>query len=393
MTAIKWIAVYLLLMAVATCQTWVRNPPNGSQIGNPPTWPIQRGYNRLVYDPVQQQTLFMAAQNSCNVYTNALWEYNLSTNTFVMKTWSGSFPNPQVCSTPLKPDTSTYPGDRHPFITEVFDSTRGRFVIYGGSEAALNCSGTGPGVCGFQDMYHWFSTSIAAPPGQGWAADCSPCAPKVRMEGEMTYDNVDDLIVMYGGLSNGGSILGDTWTYSGTTNIWTKIQTTCSGSGCQTNACGIGCNSFGQRAGSSMVYDSINEKVVLFGGYIEGHGIDIPQGDTWEYDPVAHSWINYSPTTAPPALKYPALAFDSKRGLVWLHTGLGDPTGDDWTYNVATHNWTHEPITGGPKPTGNMDQNSMIMDYDASNDALVATAHDGTWVPKMWYLSLRSLQH
>ena len=390
-------AFILLCAATAKAQTWVEEPVNGQLFSSPPSWPAEHGYTRLVYDPVKNQHFYMSAQQLCNVYTNALWGYNAATDTFTMLTWSGSFPNHNNCSGALPVDTATYPGDRHPFHTQIYDTMRSRLVIYSGVEAAENCAGTGHGVCGFPDTYHYFSSSgVVSTPGQGWTQDCGlnttlpACAPGTRQEGAMTYDTFQDLIVLYGALQN-GTATSDTWVYAGTPNTWTKVITKCVGANCVVNACGKGCNSLGQRAGQSMVYDTINRKVVLFGGYKVGKGIDIPQNDTWIYDTPSGTWTE-SKSARPPAVKYPAIAFDTKRGIIWLHTGLNNPTGDDWTYNVATDTWTQTAITGGPVPKsqnkGYAAQNTLTMDYDPVLDALVATADDATNITKMWQISL-----
>jgi hypothetical protein len=393
-SAARLVMLLLLFAATAKAQTWKEMPVNG-QLFSPPTWPSERGYTRLVYDPVNQQHLYMSAENLCNVYTNALWGYNAAKNTFTILTWSGSFPNHRICNTPAAPDTATYPGDRHPYHTQIYDILRSRLVIYSGAEALENCAGTGHGICNFPDTYHYFSSlGVVTTPGLGWMQDCGlnanlpACAPGTRQEGAMTYDSVQDLIVLYGALQHGTGT-SDTWVYAGGPNTWSKVTTQCSGANCVANACGKGCNSLGQRAGHSMVYDSLNRKVVLFGGYVVGAGIE---NDTWIYDTPSGTWTE-SKSARPPAVKYPAMAFDTKRGIIWLHTGLGNPAGDDWTYNVATDTWTHmTSITGGPVPKsqdkGYIAQNTLTMDYDPVLDSLIATADDATDITKMWQISL-----
>lgn len=372
----------LLFVPVAQSQStpaWVQNPVNGNPLSSPPTWPMPMGYTRFAYDPVSQKILYIARQNLCLNWTNSLWAYELPTNTFTMMTWSGSFPNPHNCAkVPGSPaeDTPTYLSDRHN-QTVSYDTLRSRLVLYSGD-------------CNQPDMYHWFSSEPAfpaTPAGDGWAVDCDPCAPGVRVEGGMTYtDPSSDLLIFYGG-QQVGTAKADTWQYDGVTQTWTKILTSCTGTGCV--PCGTGCSNLGPRAGQTMVWDAVNQKAVMFGGYAKS--FPTPLNDTWEYDPSTHTWSNFSPAVKPPAVKYPALAFDSKRDVIWLHdvlVGGSCSGGCDWTYTTATHTWAQQPEIGGPAPKGSNTQNTLLMDYDAHCDALVATAFNGTEKAIMSYLPL-----
>src|SRR5215469_7100984 len=198
---------FFVFVPVATCQIapeWIQNPVNGLLFSSPPTWPMKMGYTRFTYDPVLQQVLYIAHQNVCLNWTNSLWAYNVPTNEFRMMTWSGSFPNPHVCTkvpgVSPAPDTATYFSDRHN-ETVAYDTLRSRFVIYSGD-------------CEQKDMYHWFSSEPAYPTteaGSGWFVDCNPCSPGLRVEGAMTYTSpTSDLIVLYGGLQT-GTAKADTW--------------------------------------------------------------------------------------------------------------------------------------------------------------------------------------
>lgn len=356
---------------------WVQTSTNGFLFSNPPTWPVSTGSSRFVYDPVLQQTLYVARQTGCTRYTNSLWAYNLPTNTFRMMTWSGSFPDPTECAGYKDTeDTPTYPGDRWDFAV-AYDSLRSRFLVYSSD-------------CGDKDMYHWYSSTPpypGTPAGMGWAADCYACAPGIRVEASLTYTNpATDLIIMYGGLQS-GTPTADTWQYFGSTNTWTRVNTACDAvNGAQCTSCGPNCSSLGQRAGHTLVYDSVNNKVVLFGGY---RYPKIPLNDTWEYDVQTRTWTNWNPVVKPPAVKYPAMAFDPSRGVIWLHDALAGQncsSGCDWTYSVVTHTWTQQSITGGPVPTTS--QITLLMDYDPHCDALVATANVSRMVTPMWYLPL-----
>ncbi len=207
----------------------------------------------------------------------------------------------------------------------------------------------------------------------------------------MTYTGTThDSIVMFGGTNDGG-MYGDTWQYDSSINTWSKVATKCVGPGC--TSCGSGCSNLGKRALESMVYDSADDKVILFGGVNKNWGL---QNDIWEYDIDTQTWTNWNPPVKPPAMKYPPLDFDSTRGVLWLHAGIVGQdcsAGCDWTYSVANHTWTKQPIVGGPYPEGPVSQNSQFMVYDPHCDALVASAkHTNIAGPlTMWYLLLNGV--
>ncbi len=53
--------------------------------------------------------------------------------------------------------------------------------------------------------------------------------------------------------------------------------------------------------GHAMAYDSARQRVVLFGGYSQGH-----RADTWEWD--GKNWTQIKPTTSPGGLWGHAMA-------------------------------------------------------------------------------------
>ena len=112
---------------------------------------------------------------------------------------------------------------------------------------------------------------------------------------------------------------GDTWEFDG--SRWTQVA--------------IGGPQPSARV-TNMVYDTVRNKVVMFGGY----GDTAPQTylDTWEYDGT--TWTQRTTATTPPWRASYVSAFDARRGKVVLHSGylLGTQTpmvtwefdGNDW---------------------------------------------------------------
>ncbi len=115
------------------------------------------------------------------------------------------------------------------------------------------------------------------------------------------------------------------------------------------------------RYWSSMVYDSIRQRVVLFGGTNDAAD---PMNDTWEWD---GAWRRVA-TTGPAPRERHAMAFDASRGVTVLYGGFNPRTGvafeDTWEWDGSTwqlrspglpnapggarasHAMVHDPLSG-----------------------------------------------
>ncbi len=119
----------------------------------------------------------------------------------------------------------------------------------------------------------------------------------------------------------------------------------------------------GARQGTSMVYDPINDRVVLFGGF-NGNYLD----DTWEYDLVNNTWININPNPAPTPRRQHSMVYDSVNRKIVLFGGWRYPDNkyDTWVYDVGTKIWT--PKNPDPHPEG---RRSFSMAFDDTSGKTV----------------------
>ncbi|MEZ5965044.1 MAG: hypothetical protein R3F56_14515 [Planctomycetota bacterium] len=89
------------------------------------------------------------------------------------------------------------------------------------------------------------------------------------------------------------------------------------------------------REDHMMAFDSVRGRVVLFGG----HDVNVRfLNDTWEWDGV--DWHPMAPATVPFARAYGAMAFDPVRQLVVMYGGVDSATreiGETWEWNGT--NW------------------------------------------------------
>ncbi|MGE0143422.1 MAG: hypothetical protein AB7I19_10450 [Planctomycetota bacterium] len=101
------------------------------------------------------------------------------------------------------------------------------------------------------------------------------------------------------------------------------------------------------RSDAAMTYDLLRSRVILFGGQQLGVGI---LDDTWEHD--GRQWVSLSPSTVIPAPNAPLMTYDIVRRVAVMitHAGIqGSPVmtwewdGVDWTLRAST----------GPTSSGN----------------------------------------
>ena len=150
-----------------------------------------------------------------------------------------------------------------------FDAAAGEMILFGG---------TSPYDGGTKMSYD--SNETWSWNGTRWVQRVPAHTPPARAAQAMTYDSTRGRIVMFGGRQMKGiavaasdiepiTTVRDTWVYDN--NDWTEVQT-----GSAPSA----------RLLASMAYDSLRDRVVLYGGTsVNADGItSTPLYDTWEFD-------------------------------------------------------------------------------------------------------------
>jgi hypothetical protein len=130
----------------------------------------------------------------------------------------------------------------------------------------------------------------------------------------------------------------------------------------------------------SMVYDSANERTILFGGW---PGAD--DDETWVYNLTDNTWTNKNPTTKPSARSLHSMAYDSvhERTILFGGWNVGGYNDETWVYNLTDNSWTNMTITGN-KPSA---RRYHSMTYDSTHDRTILFGGDDaggdddeTWV-------------
>ena len=133
------------------------------------------------------------------------------------------------------------------------------------------------------------------------------------------------------------------------------------------------------RTGHSMVYDSMHDQVILFGGMYINLNND---NEIWVYNFTDNTWINMNPTTRPSSRWDHSMVYDSTHDQVILFGGYDDDFDDEtWIYNFTDNSWTNmNPAT---RPS-TRDSHSMV--YDSTHDQVILFGgykhggNDETWI-------------
>ena len=234
----------------------------------------------------------------------------------------------------------------------VYDSARGRVVLFGGATKFGSALVNGPtSVLG--DTWEW--------DGAGWISTSIPVSPGARAGHAMAYDAARRRVVLFGG--SGSTTFGDTWLYDGVT--WTLLNPA---------------HAPTPRSNAAAAYDSARQKLVVFGGL---DASSTTNAETWEWDGT--DWTQVQLSAAPPARSGAVMAYDPVRAVVVM---AGGGLADTWEYDGAQ--W--RDVTPA-SPANQTDQVSdFAMTYDRVTGKVVingpATSGTGTdtwgWNGQVW---------
>lgn len=198
--------------------------------------------------------------------------------------------------------TGTLPPARV-YHTGVYDPVTNALIVFGGN----NCS-TGY----FNDV--WVLTSANGEGGTpAWhQLIASGTPPVARESASATYDSVNNIMTIYGG-DAGGTGLGDVWVLShangsGGTAVWSKLSPTGTAPGL--------------RTGQTGTYDSVSNRMTIFGGVNAG----VTLSDTWILTSAngigpAPSWIAIKTPTTAPSVSYHSAVYDPTANDMYVFAG------------------------------------------------------------------------
>jgi len=258
--------------------TWSYSPSTNawSQIQTPIA-PSARYNSAMAYDSVHQQMILFGGP-----YTPTdTWSFNCITNN-----WQ------QVL-------TSTAPESREAPVM-AYDPQAEKMILFGGRTSVPGSWLAQNDTWAFDlQTNQWIKLS---PSGQ---------LPPARHSHGMVYDSQLQKILLFGG-STDLALCNDIWTYDSQTNTWEELHPN---SPIPQPRCGFG-----------MSYDSVHQRVAVFGG-------EAQPGDTWVFDSQTSQWTQLFPENSP-SPRGTAMVFDpmTKRSLLFSGYGGGD---DTWSLDLG----------------------------------------------------------
>ena len=130
-----------------------------------------------------------------------------------------------------------------------------------------------------------------------------------------------------------------------------------------------------QRVYHSLVYDSTNDRVIMYGGAtITGEaGRNF---ETWEYNYNTNEWNRIGLGSSPYAYNA-LLAYDSESGVIVSFGGSHAdhvPSDQTWIYDYSTDAWTQESPSNKPHM-----RESGLMVYDSESDVVILIGGSLHW--------------
>ena len=122
------------------------------------------------------------------------------------------------------------------------------------------------------------------------------------------------------------------------------------------------------RFGAVMFYDSVNRRVLLFGGASGGsEGYDY-YNDMWSYDYAADSWVGVRTTGTPSGrFEQPTVYDPDTRRLITYGEGQGDTGLHMWVFSVVDDTWAQLASASLPSPP----RASTPLVYDERYDKII----------------------
>jgi hypothetical protein len=226
----------------------------------------------------------------------------------------------------------------------VYDAANNRMMVFAGDPSIGFCSGA------VNDVWVLTNADGTGAVASTWA-QLSPTGgpPNLRQSPQAVYDSATNRMMVFGGMTNAcGSFSNDVWVLEnanglGGAPIWTQL---------------FPVSGPAPRASHSAVYDSANNRMVVFGGGTATGSVN----DVWVLQNAngvgTPAWTQLSPTGVPPSVRSSHVAvYDSANNRMVVFGGAGgvDVSGrlnDIWVLANANGGgapaWTQLSPTGVP---------------------------------------------
>jgi hypothetical protein len=220
-----------------------------------------------------------------------------------------------------------------------YDSASNRMIVFAGATTSTNC---------LNDLWALDDANSAHGTPAWLSLISSGAAPLPRMSHSSAYDPTSNALILFGGTNCAGGYFSDVWVLSNAngsgTPTWAQLTPSGTGPAARENA--------------SAVYDSLNNILTIYAGDAGGSGFS----DVWTLTNAngqggTPQWTQLAPTgTAPKARTGQSAVYDSANNRMILFGGINSLTGtgylgDTWILTNAnglggTPAWISLKVTG-----------------------------------------------
>ena len=341
--------VAILLSCVGAATHYAQQTPTWERYG-----PATRYQSSAVYDPATDTMVVFGGQhtNTSTNYNDVWWIVNV--------TKTACLP---PCALPWTHPAAKLAGAPNPRYghTAVYDSANTRMMVFGGAEGVATAS-----PC--ENDTHVLEYAAGVGGNTTWIT-LSPTGtpPAARYSHSAVYDPIQNVMIVFAGNNCGSTDFNDVWLLQNANGLsgtpaWVQLSPT----GTHPSA----------RELTSAVYDETSNRMIVFGGT---NGT--PENDVWVLTNAngtggTPAWIQLAPSGTPPAPRYGHSAvYDSTNNRMIVYGGDTGKTyaGDTWALTNAnglggTPAWTlSEPGTGNAPLRG---EHTAIYD-PVSNEMII----------------------
>lgn len=360
-----YIAAFLAaftMIGPVVAQTWIQQNP-----GADPTYgvPAPRQGHIAVYNPGNNRMMVFGGElnfGGSHILSNEVWVLTHADGSDGAPAWVKLNPSPDPMYGLPSPRGHT---------SGVYDKASNRMIVYGGDPNVGSCYGA------VNDTWILINADGSGGTPQWLKAVTSGGPPDIRQSPSVTYDEYDNLLFVFGGMTNAcGTVTNDVWFLSAAsgTPVWTRLNTTLP--------------SPTPRGGNSIVFDQIATRLITFSGY-EGTCLD---NDAWVLSEGLSGtgvWTKLLPNgpLPPPRASHTAIYDASSNRMIVFGGGYCTPPNNDvWVLDKAnglegTPTWLQLNPTGSrPLPRGmhsaayNPASKRMIVFGGATTDGLTNDA-------------------
>lgn len=237
------------------------------------------------------------------------------------------------------------------FQAVAYDSNRDRLVMHGGVQDENSR---------MEETWEW--------DGKTWKQFIVP-GPGYREGAVMAYDESGGNAILFGGANEEFEMLGDTWAWDGAQ--WTQVST----------------GGPAPRFPSAIVYDAARERVLLFSGHYVDQDSYVNFSDFWEWDGT--SWHeNQVDGDKPGPRNIAQMVFDPLNQNVLLFGGGDDSfLSDMWSWDGTS--WSHVAAEGAPARSGpggayDLERNRLVVFGGVEKPGGNAITDTWEWDGQMW---------